>query len=58
VDPTDVDGIAAATLTAIGDEAVRADLIRKGFANAKRFSWDETARKSLAVLEWAGSRPR
>lgn len=58
VDPTDVDGIAAATLTAIGDEAVRADLIRKGFANARRFSWDETARKSLAVLEWAGSRRR
>ncbi|MBI1797986.1 MAG: glycosyltransferase family 4 protein [Candidatus Eisenbacteria bacterium] len=51
VDPTDVPGIAAATLRAIGDEPLRADLIRRGFENARRFSWDQTARATLAVLE-------
>lgn len=56
VDPSDVAGIADATLRAVTDEAVRADLIRKGFANAKRFSWEKTARESLAVLESLGPR--
>jgi glycosyltransferase involved in cell wall biosynthesis len=51
VDPTDVPGIAEATLKAIGDEGVRADLVRRGFENIKRFSWDKTARETLNVLE-------
>ena len=54
VDPTDVPGIAEATLRILRDDALRADLIRKGFENVKRFSWEKTALGTLQVLESLG----
>ncbi len=51
VDPLDVDGIARAVLDVLTDPALREDLIRKGFENAKRFSWAKTARQTLDLLE-------
>ncbi|NJN83490.1 MAG: glycosyltransferase family 4 protein [Caldilineaceae bacterium] len=55
VDPTDVDAIAAAMLRLSQDEALRAELIAKGYENVKRFSWEKAAKETLAVLEEAAS---
>jgi glycosyltransferase involved in cell wall biosynthesis len=51
VDPTDVDAIADAMLRLATDEALRAALVERGFANVKRFSWEKCAQETLAVLE-------
>ena len=51
VDPLDVDAIADAMYRLVTDEALRAELARRGFENVKRFSWDKCARETLAVLE-------
>jgi glycosyltransferase involved in cell wall biosynthesis len=53
VDPHDVDAIAAAMYRLATDGALREDLIQRGFANVKRFSWEKCARETLAVLEEA-----
>jgi len=51
IDPLDVDEIADAMERVLTDEALRSDLIEKGFRNAKRFSWEKTAKMTLEVLE-------
>lgn len=51
VDPTDVDAIADAMLRLSEDEALRQELIERGYANADRFSWEKAARETLAVFE-------
>ena len=56
VDPLDVDAIAAAMLRLSRDEALRQDLIAKGYENVKRFSWEKAARETLAVLEEAADK--
>jgi glycosyltransferase involved in cell wall biosynthesis len=53
VDPLDVDAIAAAMQRLVDDVALRDDLVRRGFENIKRFSWEKCARETLAVLESA-----
>ena len=55
VDPHDVDAIAEAMYRLVTDEALRADLVRRGLENVKRFSWEKCARETLAVLLEAGS---
>ena len=40
VDPHDVDAIAEAMTRLVTDEALRADLSRRGLANVQRFSWE------------------
>lgn len=55
VDPHDVDAIAAAMERLLTDDALRAELIRRGHENVKRFSWEKCARETLAVLLEAGS---
>ncbi len=51
IDPDDAAGMAAA-LRKIRDDAIfRENLIAKGYHRAKQFSWEETARKTLAVYE-------
>ena len=55
VDPHDVDAIAAAMERLLADDALRAELIRRGHENVKRFSWEKCARETLAVLLEAGS---
>jgi len=54
VDPTDVDAIAEAMRRLATDDALRAELVQRGFENVKRFSWEKCARETLAVLESVG----
>jgi glycosyltransferase involved in cell wall biosynthesis len=56
VPPDDVVGWAAALGRLLGDPALRADLGAQGRAQAARFSYDRTARETLAVLERVGGR--
>ena len=42
VDPYDVDAIAQGIRTAVNDESVRADLIARGLARARTFSWAQS----------------
>lgn len=58
VDPHDVDAIADAMCRIITDEALRAELARRGLENVKRFSWEKCARETLAVLEQVGREGR
>ncbi|MDE3089741.1 MAG: glycosyltransferase family 4 protein [Chloroflexota bacterium] len=51
VDPLDVDAIAGALQRALTDEAIRSKLIAHGFENVKRFSWEQSARQVLRVIE-------
>jgi len=55
VDPHDVDAIAAAMYRLVTDDALRAELARRGQENVKRFSWEKCARETLAVILDAGS---
>lgn len=50
VDPHDVEAIADAMYRVLTDDALRAELIRRGHENVKRFSWEKCARETLAVL--------
>lgn len=54
VDPHDVDAIAQAMYRLVTDEALRAELARRGQENVKRFSWEKCARETLAVLVEVG----
>lgn len=51
VDPTDTASIAAAMVQLLTDENLRQELIRKGYENAKRFSWDRSAEKLDEIIE-------
>lgn len=51
VDPNDVDAIAAGMHALASDATLRAMLQERGFKNCTRFSWDECAQKTLAVLK-------
>jgi alpha-1,3-rhamnosyl/mannosyltransferase len=56
VDPHD-DGQLAAILTRLlGDPSLRASMRRAGLAQAARFSWDETARRTLSAFDEAVQR--
>ena len=54
-DPMSVDDIADALKACLVDHDLRASLIEKGFRNADRFSWDKTARETLAVYSAVAS---
>jgi glycosyltransferase involved in cell wall biosynthesis len=43
VDPADVEGIAAAILQVLDDDALRADLVARGRSRVERYSWSATA---------------
>ncbi len=51
VDPLDVEGLAVAMGRVLGDEELRAELIERGFEQARKFSWERCARAILKVLE-------
>jgi len=51
VDPEDVDDIAEKIKKLINDESLRKELIAKGKEQVKKFSWEKTAKETLAVLE-------
>jgi glycosyltransferase involved in cell wall biosynthesis len=46
-----VDALADALHRALTDSALRADLIRRGLDQAKTFTWENTARATLALYE-------
>jgi glycosyltransferase involved in cell wall biosynthesis len=50
VKPGDTDALAAALARALGDAALRAELARRGPAQAARFTWPATARRLLEVM--------
>jgi glycosyltransferase involved in cell wall biosynthesis len=54
-DPYSVEAIATALKACLLDMDLRDDLIRKGYVNAKRFSWDKTARETLSVYSSVAS---
>jgi glycosyltransferase involved in cell wall biosynthesis len=51
VDPRDVDAIASAMRRILDDSDLAADLRARGLARAAQFSWERTARETLAVYE-------
>lgn len=50
-DPMDVDGMAASLIKILSDSELRSRLIANGTENLKRFSWETTARQTLAVYQ-------
>ena len=50
VDPYDLKGIKYA-MVKLQEKDYRLQLIKKGFENVKRFSWEKCARETLKVLE-------
>ena len=51
VDPYEVEEIAAAMRQVLEDEVLAAELRAKGLARAQSFSWERTARETIAVYE-------
>ena len=54
-DPFDVEDMANAIGRVLVEPELRRELIQKGRANVKRFSWEKTARETLQVLELAAA---
>ncbi|HEY64534.1 MAG TPA: glycosyltransferase family 4 protein [Caldilineae bacterium] len=54
VDPEDEEAITDGLRRLLSDPALREDLIARGYANVRRFSWDRTAREVLDILERVG----
>lgn len=52
-DPDDHAGMARALLVLRDDAAARAAMVERGIARARQFSWEETARRTLAVYQEA-----
>ena len=51
VDPDDVDEIAEAMLKVLTDSAKREQMIEKGFEQIKKFSWKDSAKKTIDIFE-------
>jgi glycosyltransferase involved in cell wall biosynthesis len=49
VDPADADSIAEGMVRAATDQALRTDLVTRGLARAREFSWAESVRRIHAV---------
>jgi glycosyltransferase involved in cell wall biosynthesis len=55
VSPQDSHALAEAMSRILTDEALRDELVRRGFEQARRFSWPVCAQKTLAVLAEAAA---
>jgi glycosyltransferase involved in cell wall biosynthesis len=55
VDPERVDAIADAMARVLGDRDLARDLAERGLARSRRFSWSETASRTLAVYREAAA---
>lgn len=53
VDPLDLDALAGAMSSVVGDEGLRADLIARGNKRVRQFTWKRAAEKTLAVYREA-----
>ena len=54
LEPDDVEGLTAAMERLLSDDTLWGDLQEKGLAHAARFSWEKTARETLAVYREIG----
>jgi glycosyltransferase involved in cell wall biosynthesis len=54
LEPDDVEGLTAAMERLLSDDTLWEDLREKGLAHAARFSWEKTARETLAVYQEVG----
>lgn len=52
-DPKDIDDMADKIAKVLDDETFRADLIKRGYAQVEKYSWERMARQTLAVYEKA-----
>jgi glycosyltransferase involved in cell wall biosynthesis len=50
-DPYDVSSICSKIAEVLEDDVLRADLVAHGLRQAKRFSWDDSARRAIAAFE-------
>ncbi len=50
VDPYNIEDIARGIDVVIKDESLRQSLIRKGFENVKRFSWEKSAQQIVEII--------
>jgi len=55
VDPAQPADIARGTLAVLRDAGVRGGLVARGLERARRYRWEETARRTLAVFEEVSS---
>ncbi|HEX5692468.1 MAG TPA: glycosyltransferase family 1 protein [Roseiflexaceae bacterium] len=55
VPPTDADALAEALLRVLNNQELRADMRERGLERAQRFSWRETAERTLAVYRAAAA---
>jgi len=55
VDPQSVDDIADKLNAVISDEKLREEMIKKGYNQVKKFSWENTAKETIKVLEDLGT---
>lgn len=51
LDPYDEEGWKRAMCTVLEDQAIRENLIKKGYENIKRFSWRKCAEETLRILQ-------
>jgi glycosyltransferase involved in cell wall biosynthesis len=51
LEPDDIEGLAEAMEKLLNDDTLWRDLRQKGLAHAARFSWEKTARETLAVYQ-------
>jgi len=51
VNPYDIEDIARGIETVLSDEKLRKDLVKKGFENIKRFSWQISAKEVLEIMK-------
>jgi glycosyltransferase involved in cell wall biosynthesis len=58
VDPYDPAAIADGIYRVLTDEALRADLKKRGLARAQQFSWEDSARRVRAIYELASESER
>lgn len=54
-DPQSADDIAQKMTSVIQDSKLREELIKKGYNQIKKFSWEKTAKETLKVLEELGN---
>jgi alpha-1,3-rhamnosyl/mannosyltransferase len=52
-DPLDVDALATTISQALASEELRQAMLRRGMELAAKFSWEQTARETLAVYDRA-----
>lgn len=56
IDPENAEDLTAALARALRDDALRRDLAQRGLARSREFTWERTARDTVAVYQRIGGR--